>query len=93
MRADDSVRNYLHEILRSHSHQVGTCRIGTDARAVVDTDLPVHGIRGRRVADASVMPCIVSASTDATACGIAEHAAALIRPDAAAALRAQGPGA
>jgi choline dehydrogenase len=87
VRADDSVRDYLHKSLRSYSHQVGTCRIGTDATAVVDTDLRVHGIRRLRVADASVMPCIVSASTDVTVYGIAERAAALIRPEAAAALR------
>jgi choline dehydrogenase len=83
VRADDSVRNYL----RSYSRQAGTCRIGTDPRAVADTDLRVHGIRGLPVADAAVMPCIVSAGTNATVYGVAERAAALIRPDTAAALR------
>jgi choline dehydrogenase len=46
--------------------------------AVVDTRLRVHGIGGLRVADASVMPSIVSATTNATVYGIAERAAALI---------------
>jgi choline dehydrogenase len=87
VRADDSVRNYLHQSLRSHSRQAGTCRIGTDPRAVADTDLRVHGIRGLPVADAAVMPCIVSAGTNATVYGVAERAAALIRPDSPAALR------
>jgi choline dehydrogenase-like flavoprotein len=44
----------------------GTCRIGTDGEAVVDTDLRVHGVSGLRVADASVMPSAPSANTNAT---------------------------
>ena len=60
-------------------HHVGTCRIGTDDMAVVDASLRVHGIEGLRVADASVMPSVVSANTIATVYGIAERAAALIR--------------
>ena len=73
------VRDYLYKSLRTYSHHVGTCRIGTDDMAVVDTSLRVHGIEGLRVADASVMPSIVSANTVATVYGIAERAAALIR--------------
>jgi choline dehydrogenase-like flavoprotein len=76
---DDRVRRYLYKSLRTYSHQVGTCRIGTDEMAVVDTELRVRGISGLRVADASVMPSIVSANTNATVYGIAERAAALIR--------------
>jgi choline dehydrogenase-like flavoprotein len=78
VRADDAVRTYLHQSLRTYSHQAGTCRMGTDATAVVDTDLRVRGIEGLRVADASVMPSLVSANTVATVYGIAERAAALI---------------
>ena len=76
---DNRVRTYLYQSLRTYSHHVGTCRIGTDDMAVVDTSLRVHGIDGLRVADASVMPSIVSANTIATVYGIAERAAALIR--------------
>jgi len=79
VRDDDSVRTYLYKSLRTYSHQVGTCRIGTDEMAVVDTDLRVHGISGLRVADASVMPSIVSANTIATVYAIAERAAGLLR--------------
>jgi choline dehydrogenase-like flavoprotein len=75
---DESVRAYLRRSLRTYSHQVGTCRIGMDAMAVVDTDLRVHGVSGLRVADASVMPSIVSANTNATVYGIAERAAELM---------------
>jgi choline dehydrogenase len=73
-----SVRDYLYKSLRTYSHQVGTCRIGADRKAVVDASLRVHGIDGLRVADASVMPSIVSANTNATVYGIAERAADLI---------------
>ena len=76
---DDRVRTFLYKSLRTYSHHVGTCRIGTDDMAVVDTSLRVHGIEALRVADASVMPSIVSANTIATVYGIAERAAALIR--------------
>jgi choline dehydrogenase-like flavoprotein len=72
------VSTYLDESLRTYSHQVGTCRMGTDEMAVVDTNLRVHGIEGLRVADASVMPSLVSANTNATVYGIAERATALI---------------
>jgi choline dehydrogenase len=59
-------------------HAVGTCRMGTDDRAVVDPALRVRGIDALRVADASVMPSITGGNTNAPAMMIGEHAAALI---------------
>ena len=47
----------------SFGHPVGTCRIGADKDSVVDSELRVHGVRGLRVADASVMPSIISGPT------------------------------
>jgi choline dehydrogenase len=74
----DQCRAYIRRTAGTYFHPVGTCRIGTDAHAVVDTGLRVHGIDGLRVADASVMPSIVSANTNAAVLGIAERAAHLI---------------
>lgn len=62
----------------SFGHAVGTAKIGVDADAVVDSDLRVHGVRGLRVADASVMPSIVSAPTNAPSIMIGGRAARLI---------------
>jgi choline dehydrogenase len=63
----------------SFGHAVGTARIGTGRDAVVDSELRVHGLRGLRVADASVMPSIISGPTNAAAFMISGRAADLIK--------------
>jgi choline dehydrogenase len=60
-------------------HPCGTCKMGGDTMAVVDAELRVHGIAGLRVADASIMPTIVSGNTNAACIMIGEKAADLIR--------------
>lgn len=72
-----AVRHYS----RSVHHQVGTCRMGPhkDHRAVVDAHLRVHGIKGLRVADSSVIPFALTAHTNAPAVMIGEKASDLVK--------------
>jgi choline dehydrogenase-like flavoprotein len=73
------VEQAVRDSLGTYMHPVGTCRMGTDADAVVDPTLRVNGVSGLRVADASVMPVIVSCNTNAACVMIGEKAADLIR--------------
>jgi choline dehydrogenase-like flavoprotein len=62
-------------------HPVGSCKMGIDAMAVVDSKLKVRGIEGLRVADASIMPLVPGGNTNAPSMMIGERAAALIREE------------
>lgn len=79
----------LDAFVRAHGdsgyHYCGTCKMGGSADAVVDGELKVHGIEGLRVIDASIMPIIPNANTNAASIMIGEKGADLIRGRALAA--------
>ncbi len=76
---DDALADYVRATATTGHHPVGTCRMGRDAMAVVGADLKVKGIAGLRVADAAILPDIVSGNTAAIVVAIAEKAADLLR--------------
>jgi choline dehydrogenase len=65
-------------------HPTSTCRMGVDAGSVVDPQCRVRGVSGLRVVDASIMPSVPSANTNASVIAVAEKAAEIIRGDASA---------
>lgn len=75
-------RGALEDFIRRNAstcwHPTSTCRMGTDALAVVDSELRVRGVEGLRVCDASIMPTIVTGNTNAPTIMIAEKGADLI---------------
>ncbi len=79
---DEALADAAGRIATTIFHPVGTAKMGSDERAVVDGRLRVHGIAGLRVVDASVMPTITSGNTNAPVTMIAEKAADMIRADA-----------
>lgn len=81
VQGDDQIRAYVRSMGATVFHPAGTCRMGTGPDAVVDARLKVHGVAGLRVADASIMPTIVSGNTNAAAIMIGEKAADMILAD------------
>ena len=81
--SEEKVLEHIKTFLETVYHPVGTCKMGNDAMAVVDDNLKVIGIEGLRVADASIMPTIVSGNTNAACIMIAEKAADLIKGEIA----------
>ena len=77
------MRDYVRAKAESIYHPVGSCKMGSDAMAVVDDQLRVHGMQGLRVVDASIMPTLVGGNTNAPTTMIAEKAADMILQRAA----------
>jgi choline dehydrogenase len=84
VQTDDELEDFVRHAAGTYYHPVGTCRMGVGPDAVVDPSLRVRGVEGLRVADASVMPSIVSANTNTAAMIIGERAADLLRAGAPA---------
>jgi choline dehydrogenase len=85
VNSDDRLIDFMHRAGMNLHHPVGTCRMGEDPMAVVDSRLRVHGVAGLRIVDASVMPTVTTGNTNAPTIMIGEKGAAMIREDAAAA--------
>ncbi|MGE4337375.1 MAG: GMC family oxidoreductase [Pigmentiphaga sp.] len=79
VESEADVLAYIRDTAQSMHHWAGTCAMGSGADAVVDDQLRVHGVQGLRVADASVMPTIISANTNAPCFVIAERLAQLMQ--------------
>ena len=76
--SDDALLDYIRNEGDPVHHLAGSCKMGSDELAVVDAQLKVHGIERLRVADASVMPEIVSGNTHAACVMIADKAAEMM---------------
>jgi choline dehydrogenase len=76
--SDETMREFLRFASWRGEHAVGTCRMGSDERSVVDPDLRVRGIEGLRVVDASIFPSLTSGNTAAPVVMVAEKGADLV---------------
>jgi choline dehydrogenase len=76
---DEQLLDYARRRGGTVYHPTCTCKMGSDPLAVVDSELRVHGIGGLRVADASIMPTVVSGNTNAATIMIGEKLADMAR--------------
>jgi choline dehydrogenase len=82
IQTDEEILDFIRKTGQITHHMVGTCRMGHDPMAVVDDRLRVHGIAGLRIADASIMPTIVSGNTSIPCMMIGEKCADMVLADA-----------
>jgi choline dehydrogenase len=82
VKSNEDLAAYVRQNAQTYFHPVGTCKMGEDEMAVVDSQLRVRGVERLRVVDASVMPTIPRANTNAATIMIAEKAADLITSSA-----------
>ena len=78
---DEDIEKAIRESADTVYHPVGTCKMGNDDMAVVDSNLKVHKVEGLRVVDASIMPTLVGGNTNAPTIMIGEKASDIILQD------------
>lgn len=81
VQTDEELRAFLHSNVETVYHTAGSCKMGHDDLAVVDSELKVHGISNLRVIDSSIMPTITGSNIHAPTVMIAERGAAMILQD------------
>lgn len=79
VRSNDEIDAWVRETMESTYHPCGSCRMGEDAMAVVDSDLKVRGVEGLRVIDSSVFPAEPNANLNAPTIMLAERASDIVR--------------
>lgn len=77
-QTDEEIAEFIREKANHIYHPIGTCKMGIDDMAVVDPELRVHGLKGLRVVDASIMPSLIGGNTNAPTIMIAEKASHMI---------------
>jgi choline dehydrogenase len=80
-KTDADLLEFVRKRGDSYHHQVGSCKMGIDSMAVVDPELKVYGVEGLRVADASVMPTIVTGNPHTAIVVMGERVADFIKKD------------
>ena len=78
VQSEEDIKAHIRQWAQTIYHPVGTCKMGNDPMGVVNDRLQVHGVKGLRVADASIMPFIVNANTNFPSMMIGEKCADMI---------------
>ena len=79
VQTNEEIASYIRKWCKNDYHPVGSCKMGNDPMAVVDTQLCVHGLQNLRVVDASIMPRLISGNTQATSIMIGEKGADMVK--------------